>query len=95
MRKSLYFQVLIAIAAGIILGVVNPAWGAAMKPLGDGFIKLIRMLVGPIVFCTVVAGVARMRDLRRVGRVGWKTIAYFEVLTTVALVICLVVGKLV
>jgi len=93
--RSLYFQVVVAVILGAVLGHLRPELAAKMKPLGDGFIKLIRMLVGPIVFCTVVAGVARMRDLGRVGRVGWKTIFYFEVLTTIALGIGLLVGKLV
>jgi aerobic C4-dicarboxylate transport protein len=90
---SLYAQVLVAVALGAILGVVNPALGAAMKPLGDGFIKLVKMLIAPIVFTTVVTGIAKMGDLRRVGRIGLKGIVYFEVLTTFALVLGLIVGK--
>jgi aerobic C4-dicarboxylate transport protein len=93
--RSLYFQVMVGVLAGALLGHLRPETAAALKPLGDGFIKLIRMLVGPIVFCTVVSGIAGMRDLRRVGRVGLKAIVYFEVLTTVALLIGLGVGKLV
>ena len=92
---SLYAQVLVAVAAGAILGHVNPALGAAMRPLGEGFIKLVKMLIAPIVFTTVVTGIAKMGDLRKVGRVGLKGIVYFEVLTTVALFIGLVVGKVV
>lgn len=90
---SLYAQVLVAVALGAILGVVNPALGAAMKPLGDGFIKLVKMLIAPIVFTTVVTGIAKMGNLKRVGRIGLKGIVYFEVLTTFALVLGLIVGK--
>ncbi len=93
--KSLYLQVLVAVALGAVLGHLFPAAGASMKPLGDGFIKLVRMLIAPIVFTTVVTGIAKMGDLRKVGRVGLKGIAYFEVLTTVALGIGLVVAKIV
>jgi len=92
---SLYAQVLVAVALGAILGVLNPALGAAMKPLGDGFIKLVKMLIAPIVFTTVVTGIAKMGDLKRVGRIGLKGIVYFEVLTTFALALGLVVGKMV
>jgi aerobic C4-dicarboxylate transport protein len=92
---SLYTQVLVAVALGAILGVVNPALGAAMKPLGDGFIKLVKMLIAPIVFTTVVTGIAKMGDLKRVGRIGLKGIVYFEVLTTFALALGLLVGKVV
>src|ERR1700722_7909072 len=77
-------------ATGIVLGYVDPALGERMAPLGDAFIKAIRMLIAPIIFCTVVHGVARMTDMARVGRVALKAIVYFEVLTTVALVIGLV-----
>src|SRR3954447_17155148 len=83
----LYFQVLLAIAAGVLLGHFAPATGAAMKPLGDAFVKLIRMLIAPIIFTTVVVGIARMGDLKEVGRVGLKALVYFEVVSTVALVI--------
>jgi aerobic C4-dicarboxylate transport protein len=85
--KRLWVQVLIAMAIGILLGVFRPALGARMQPLGDAFIKAIRMLIAPIVFCTVVHGIARMSDLARVGRVAIKAIIYFEVLTTIALII--------
>jgi aerobic C4-dicarboxylate transport protein len=91
----LYIQVLIAIALGIALGYLNPKAGIAMKPLGDGFILLIKMMIAPIIFCTVVHGISSMGDLRRVGRVGVKTLVYFEVVSTVALVIGLLVGKIV
>src|SRR5215467_4117391 len=87
---QLWIQVLIAMGAGILLGWVDPARGAAMQPLGDAFIKAIRMLIAPIIFCTVVHGIAQMHDVARVGRVAVKALIYFEVLTTVALVIGLV-----
>jgi aerobic C4-dicarboxylate transport protein len=90
MIKKLWVQVLLAMGIGILLGIFRPAVGARMQPLGDAFIKAIRMLIAPIVFCTVVHGIARMSDLARVGRVAIKAIVYFEVLTTIALVIGLV-----
>jgi aerobic C4-dicarboxylate transport protein len=90
MIKKLWVQVLLAMAIGILLGIFRPGLGARMQPLGDGFIKAIRMLIAPIVFCTVVHGIARMSDLARVGRVAMKAIVYFEVLTTIALIIGLV-----
>ena len=93
--RSLYVQVLVAVALGALLGFVDPRLGAAMKPLGDGFIKLVKMLIAPIVFTTVVTGIAKLGDLKRVGRIGLKGIAYFEVLTTFALALGLLVGKLV
>src|SRR5678816_4151221 len=89
--KSLYVQVLVGIAAGIILGFVAPEKGAAMRPLGDGFIKLVKMLIAPIVFTTVVVGIAHMGAMRDVGRIGFRALVYFEVVSTVALVIGLVV----
>ena len=85
--KQLWVQVLIAMAAGILLGQLDPHLGARMEPLGDAFIKAIRMLIAPIIFCTVVHGIARMVDVARVGRVALKAIIYFEVLTTIALAI--------
>jgi aerobic C4-dicarboxylate transport protein len=85
--KQLWVQVLIAMAAGILLGKLRPELGARMQPLGDAFIKAIRMLIAPIIFCTVVHGVARMADMTRVGRMAIKAIVYFEVLTTIALVV--------
>jgi len=88
----LYFQVLAGIAAGVILGALRPDLGAAMKPLGDGFIKLIRMIIAPVIFSTVVAGIATMGDIRDLGRIGVKTLIYFEIITTpLALVIALAV----
>lgn len=91
----LYVQVLIAIAIGIALGHFYPKTGAAMKPLGDAFIALIRMMIAPVIFCTVVHGIASMSDLKKVGRVGLKALLYFEVVSTVALAIGLLVGELV
>ena len=85
--KQLWVQVLLAMAIGILLGTLRPGLGARMQPLGDAFIKAIRMLIAPIIFCTVVHGIARMSDLARVGRVAIKAIIYFEVLTTIALII--------
>src|SRR6186997_1792271 len=90
----LYIQVLIAIALGIVLGHYFPDTGKALKPLGDGFISLIKMMIAPVIFCTVVHGIGSMRDLKKVGRVGVKTLFYFEAVSTLALLIGLVVGKL-
>lgn len=90
----LYIQVLIAIALGVLIGNYFPDLGKALKPLGDGFIALIRMMIAPVIFCTVVHGISSMGDLRRVGRVGIKTLFYFEVVSTVALLIGLVIGEL-
>jgi aerobic C4-dicarboxylate transport protein len=89
--KSLYVQVLIGIAAGIVLGFVAPEKGAAMRPLGDGFIKLVKMLIAPIVFSTVVVGIAHMGAMREVGRIGLRALVYFEAVSTLALLIGLVV----
>ncbi|HVJ62614.1 MAG TPA: dicarboxylate/amino acid:cation symporter [Tahibacter sp.] len=91
--KNLYVQVLFAIAIGIVLGHATPEFGESMKPLGDGFIKLVKMIIGPVIFLTVVVGIAKMGDLRHVGRIGLKALIYFEVLTTAALVIGLVVAN--
>ncbi len=85
--RSLYFQVLVAIAAGALLGHYAPATGAAMKPFGDGFIKLIKMIIAPIIFCTVVIGIAGSEDLKKVGRTGGLALLYFEVVSTVALLL--------
>ena len=90
-RDTLYLQVLVAIAIGALVGYFRPEWGVALQPLGDGFIKLIKMLIAPLIFATVVAGIAGMGDLKRIGRVGLKALIYFEVVTTVALIIGLVV----
>src|SRR6266851_5006607 len=91
--KHLYVQVLFAIACGVLLGHFWPDIGAAMKPFGDGFIKLIKMIIAPIIFCTVVTGIAGMEDMKKVGRVGGKALLYFEVISTLALFIGLVVGN--
>lgn len=89
--KSLYFQVIVAILIGITLGHFFPSFAIQLKPLGDGFIKLIKMMIGPIIFCTIVTGIAGMQNTKKVGRVGLKAILYFEVVTTLALIIGLVV----
>ncbi|MCC6467687.1 MAG: dicarboxylate/amino acid:cation symporter [Alphaproteobacteria bacterium] len=87
----LYAQVLTAIVIGILLGYFYPKLGEQMKPLGDGFIKLIKMMIAPIIFCTVVHGIASMKDMKKVGRVGIKALVYFEVVTTLALIVGLIV----
>jgi aerobic C4-dicarboxylate transport protein len=92
-RNTLYLQVLVAIVIGILLGYFDPGLGEKMKPLGDAFVNLVKMLIGPIIFTTVVVGLAGMGDLRKVGRVGLKAIIYFEVVTTLALMIGLVVAN--
>lgn len=89
--RSLYGQVLAGIILGVTVGVVWPETGAAMKPLGDGFIKLIKMLIGPIVFATITVGIAKMGAMRDVGRIGIRMLVYFEVVSTLATVIGLVV----
>jgi aerobic C4-dicarboxylate transport protein len=89
--RHLYVQVLAAIVAGVLLGWLSPGWGAEMKPLGDAFIKLIKMLIAPIIFTTVVTGIAGMGDLKKIGRVGVKALLYFEVVSTLALIIGLLV----
>jgi len=89
----LYFWVLLAIVAGGTLGVVDPATAVKLKPLGDGFIALVKMLIGPIIFCTVVLGISGAGDMKKVGRVGGKALIYFEVVSTVALVIGLVIAN--
>jgi aerobic C4-dicarboxylate transport protein len=83
--RQLYIQVLIAVVIGVALGYLSPAYAQKMKPLGDGFIALIKMVIGPIIFCTVVTGIAGMRDMKKVGRVGGKALLYFEMISTVAL----------
>jgi len=90
--KSLYAQVLIGIALGVAVGIVWPHLGVALKPLGDAFVKLIRMLIAPIIFCTVAGGIARMSDLKSLGRVGGRALIYFEAVSTLALVLGLAVG---
>ncbi|MGC4242014.1 MAG: cation:dicarboxylase symporter family transporter, partial [Herbaspirillum sp.] len=85
--KSLYFQVLCAIVIGIALGHFYPSTGEAMKPLGDGFVKLIKMIIAPVIFCTVVIGIAGMEDMKKVGKTGGLALLYFEIVSTVALII--------
>src|SRR5947209_11648175 len=89
----LYVQVLLAIAVGILIGHYFPNTGVALKPLGDGFISLIKMMIGPVIFCTVVHGIGSIGDLKKVGRVGVKTLVYFEAVSTLALAIGLIVGN--
>ncbi len=92
---SLFAQLLVAIVAGIAVGWLWPEFGADLKPLADGFIKLIKMLIAPIIFCTVVIGIAHVGDLKSVGRIGVKALIYFEVVTTFALVFGLIIGNVV
>lgn len=91
--KVLYVQVLIAITAGVLVGWLDPEFGEKLKPLGDGFIKLVKMLIAPIIFSTIVSGIAGMGDLKKVGRLGGKALLYFEVVTTFAMMIGLVVAN--
>jgi aerobic C4-dicarboxylate transport protein len=93
--KSLYFQVITAITLGVLLGHFLPETGAAMKPLGDGFIKLIKMIIAPIIFCTVVVGIAGMEDMKKVGKTGGLALLYFEVVSSLALIVGLVIVNLV
>ena len=93
--KSLYFQVITAIVIGVLLGHFWPETGTAMKPLGDGFIKLIKMVIAPIIFCTVVVGIAGMEDMKKVGKTGGLALLYFEVVSSVALVVGLVIINIV
>ncbi len=93
--RSLYFQVITAIVIGVLLGHYWPDTGTAMKPLGDGFIKLIKMIIAPIIFCTVVVGIAGMEDMKRVGKTGGLALLYFEVVSTIALVVGLLIVNLV
>ncbi|HUI07571.1 MAG TPA: dicarboxylate/amino acid:cation symporter [Verrucomicrobiae bacterium] len=89
--SSLYFQVVLGVVLGILIGILNPSWGESLKPLGDGFIKLIKMLLAPIIFGTIVVGIAKMGNVKEVGRVGVKALVYFEIVSTLALLIGLVV----
>ena len=93
--KSLYIQVLVAIVLGVVLGQFWPAIAGQMQPFGDGFVKLVRMMIAPIIFITVVVGIGKLTDTAEVGRIGLKAIVYFEVLTTIAMVIGLAVGHVV
>ena len=93
--KVLYIQVLIAIVLGVLLGWLAPETGKSMKWLGDGFVSLIKMMIAPVIFCTIVHGIASMGDLKKVGRVGMKALLYFEVVSTLALLIGVIVGEVV
>jgi aerobic C4-dicarboxylate transport protein len=92
--RVLYIQVLIAVFLGIVVGYVNPGLGKSLKPLGDGFINLVKMIIAPIIFCTVVHGIASMSDVKRLGRIWIKALVYFEVVSTLALLIGLIVVNL-
>ena len=91
--RILYVQVIAAIVAGIVLGHFASKLAIDMKPLGDAFISLVKMVIGPIIFCTVVTGIAGMEDMKKVGRVGGKALVYFEVMSTVALLVGLLVAQ--
>jgi len=93
--KSLYFQVITAIVLGVVLGHFYPDTGASMKPLGDGFIKLIKMIIAPIIFCTVVVGIAGMEDMKKVGKTGGLALLYFEIVSSIALVVGLLIINIV
>jgi aerobic C4-dicarboxylate transport protein len=93
--KSLYFQVIVAIVIGALLGFFAPHWGEAMKPLGDAFIKLIKMIIAPIIFCTVVIGIAGMEDMKKVGKAGGLALLYFEIVSGIALLIGLLIVNVV
>jgi aerobic C4-dicarboxylate transport protein len=93
-RNTLYIQVLVGIVLGGLLGYMQPEWGVKLRPLGDAFVSLVKMLIAPIIFATVVVGLAGMGDLKKIGRVGAKALIYFEVVTTLALIIGLVVANL-
>jgi len=92
---TLYIQVLIGIALGLMVGALWPEFGASLRPLGDAFIKLVKMVIAPVIFCTVALGIAQMGDMKKFGRIGGKAIVYFEVVSTVALLIGLAVGEIV
>ena len=92
---SLYLQVIAAIIIGVLLGHFAPGYGETMKPLGDGFIKLIKMIIAPIIFCTVVVGIAGMEDMKKVGKTGGMALLYFEVVSSIALVLGLIIVNVV
>jgi aerobic C4-dicarboxylate transport protein len=93
--RALYIQVIVAILAGILLGHLFPATATAMQPLGEGFVKLVRMMIAPIIFITVVVGIGKLTDTAEVGRIGLKAIVYFEIMTSIAMLIGLIVGHLI
>src|ERR1700732_663073 len=90
---TLWAQVLVAIGLAVIFGYLSPARAVALKPLGDGFIKLITMIITLVIFCTVVSGIAGMQDIKKVGRVGGKALIYFEIVSTLALLLGMIVGN--
>src|SRR5690349_13433815 len=90
--RYLYFWVLLGVLIGGVIGFVSPEWGVSLKPLGDGFIALIKMLIGPVIFCTVVLGIVGAGDMKKVGRVGGKALLYFEGVSTFALILGLLVA---
>ena len=94
LARNLTFQVLIAVSLGILLGVVEPEFAKKLKPIGDTFVNLVKMVITPIIFLTIVHGIASMADLRRLGRVGGKALLYFELVSTLALAIGLVIVNL-
>jgi aerobic C4-dicarboxylate transport protein len=93
--RSLYFQVVVGIVLGVLVGALWPHVGVALKPLGDAFVKLIRMLIAPIIFCTVAGGIARMSDMKSFGRIGGRALIYFEGVSTLALLVGLAVGEII
>lgn len=94
LRTSLFAQVAVALIAGVLVGRLWPEVGTASQPLGDGFVRLIKAMIGPLVFCVVVAGITKAGDLKSFGRMGLKALVWFEVATTVALVVGLLAGNL-
>src|ERR1700710_2329697 len=93
--RVLYIQVLIAIALGVLLGYTAPETAKSMKWLGDAFVNLIKMMIAPVIFCTIVHGIASIGDLKKVGRVGLKALIYFEVVSTLALLIGVIVAEII
>src|SRR5580704_13775805 len=92
---TLYFRVLVAIAIGVVIASISPATGVALKPLGDGFINLVKMTIAPLIFCSVVTGIAGMKSSADVGKTGGLAIVYFELMSTIALAIGLVIVNVV
>src|SRR5580704_4420547 len=93
--RKLYFQVIVAMLVGVALGTLYPNVGELMKPFGDAFVKLIKMIIAPIIFTTVVVGIAKMGSLKKIGRVGARSLIYFEVVSTLALIVGLVIVNLI
>ena len=89
--KSLFVQLLVAVVAGVLIGHFWPGLGADLKPVGDGFIRLIKMIIAPVIFCTVVSGIAGMESMKSVGKTGGVALLYFEIVSTMALIIGLLV----